>query len=260
MRIDADGIGHRLGGAAVLAGVGFRAAPGELVGLIGPNGAGKSTLLRILAGLLAPDAGTVRYDGRAASDIGRADLARRLAYLAQATPVHWPLTVAALVALGRLPHARPFGAADAAARTADRAAVERALAATGLLHLRDRAVDTLSGGERVRALLARALAVEAAVLLADEPVAALDPFHQLAVLDLLRATARAGAAVVAVLHDLGHAARWCDRVVLLHRGRVAAEGPPAAVLTPDILAACYGVRVHVGELAGRPVVVPIERM
>jgi len=251
MRVDALGLVVRFGARAALAGVDCALAPGELVGLVGPNGAGKTTLLRVLAGLLPADAGETRYDGRTAAEIGRAALARRVAYLAQNGLAHWPLSVAHVVALGRLPHRRPFSPPSAA----DRAAVEAALAAAEVAELRDRPIGSLSGGERARVLLARALAVGAETLLADEPVATLDPLHQLRAMALLRAEAGRGAGVVAVLHDLTLATRFCDRLIVLAEGRVVADGPPAA-LTDAVLAEAYGVEALRGERDGEPFVVP----
>ncbi|CAO3426092.1 ABC transporter ATP-binding protein [Azospirillum doebereinerae] len=260
MRIDATDVSATAGGRVVLSGVTLGLRMGEFVGLIGPNGAGKTTLLRILAGLAPPSAGTVAFDGDGAA-VGRKApdrqaLARRIAYLAQDGAVHWPLCVEALVMLGRLPHRGRLGGVT----TADRAAVERALATTDTLHLRRRVVGTLSGGERMRVLLARALATEAALLLADEPVAALDPRHQLEAMALLRDAARSGSGsgtgVVAVLHDLTLAARFCDRLVLLSGGTVQADGPPDRVLTDERLRDAYGIAVHRGRAADQPFLLP----
>ncbi|THD48321.1 MAG: ABC transporter ATP-binding protein [Bradyrhizobium sp.] len=251
MRIVASGLTLGYGGRPALAGVDCALETGQLVGLIGPNGAGKSTLLRVLAGLQTADAGEVRYDGQAAKQIGRAALARRVAYLTQSGVAHWPLSVAHVVALGRLAHRRAFASPSAA----DRAAIEKALAAAELGDLRDRSIATLSGGERSRALLARALVVEADMLLADEPAAALDPLHQLRTMELLRNAAREGTGVVAVLHDLTLAARFCDRLIVLARGRIVADGPPAA-LTDAVLAEAYGVTALRGERDGEPYLLP----
>src|SRR5262249_3849091 len=162
----------------------------------------------VLAGLASPSAGTVRYDGKAQGEYGRNDLARRLAYLEQGGQVHWPLRVDHLVTLGRLPYRRPF----AGLSKAGPAAIERGLTDAEVANLRDRSAATLSGGERMRVLLARALAVEAAMLMADEPTAALDPLHQLRIMQLLRSIAERGSGVVVVLHDLSLATRFCDRL------------------------------------------------
>ena len=228
-----------LGGRAVLRGVDVAVRPGEVLGLIGANGAGKSTLLRVLAGLQRPDAGTVTVDGAGLAAIGPQRLARARAYLPQGGVAHWALTAEEVVALGRLPHRR--GLADPGLHAA---AVARAMHRTGTAGLRDRVLDTLSGGERMRVLLARALAVEAPLLLADEPIAALDPLHQIRIMQLLRTLAAEGGAVAVVLHDLPLASRFCDRLLLLHDGRALAEGTPADVLTDAHLGRAYGVSVR----------------
>lgn len=256
MEIEARGIGVAPGGARLLEDVNLRLRPGELLGLVGPNGAGKSTLLRVLAGLRPPDAGSLLYDGRPAAALSRGELARRLAYLAQGGEAHWPLRVARLVALGRLPH-QGLRRRESAA---DRAAVERALARVGVAGLAGRTLAGLSGGERRLVLLARALAVEAEFLLADEPVAALDPHHQLRVMELLRAEAERGRGVVAVLHELPLALRFCHRLALLHRGRLLAVGPPAAVLGDAGLASAYAVTAVRGEREGEAFLLPWRRL
>lgn len=252
MRIEAETISVRLGSVDALQAVDFSANAGEIVGLIGPNGSGKTTLLRALANLRAPDSGWVRYAGRSAADVGAPELSRQIAYLAQGGEVHWPMRVEALVALGRLPHRRRLQRSAAA----DRAAIESAMLAADVAFLRERTMSQISGGERMRVLLARALAVEAPMLLADEPVAALDPLHQLQVMELLRRKAADGGGVVVVLHDLALAARFCDRLVLLSNGRVLATGEPAAVLTDANLAAAFGVDVVRGEHEGAAFVLP----
>jgi iron complex transport system ATP-binding protein len=244
-----------LGARTVLQGIDARIEPGMLVGVIGPNGAGKSTLARAITGLLKPAAGEVRLDGDPVHGLARAALARQIAYLPQGQTVHWPLSVERLVALGRLPHLGPFSTIG----RADRAAIERAMERAEIVLLRDRAVTELSGGERARALIARALAVEAPVLIADEPLAALDPGHQLQMMALMGAEARAGSLVVAVLHDLAMAARFCDRLILIHRGRLVADGPPATVLTEENLRDCYGIRAWTGAIEGQAVVLPLAR-
>jgi iron complex transport system ATP-binding protein len=252
MDIEASNITARYGDTPVLRAVDFAARAGEMVGLIGPNGSGKTTLLRILANLRAPEAGTIRYSGKTAVELGARNLARRISYLAQGGEVHWPMRADALVALGRLPHRGAAGGADAR----DRDAVMRAMAAADVSHLRERTMRQVSGGERMRILLARALAVEGELLLADEPTAALDPLHQLQVMTLLRASVRDGHGVIVVLHDLALAMRFCDRLVLLAEGGVLVEGSPAAVLTDAHLARAYGVDVVRGERDGVPFLLP----
>jgi len=247
MAIGAHDITVTIGGKPILQQVSLTIRPGQLLGLVGPNGAGKTTLLRVLAGLLDPGHGSVAYDGDSARALGRQALARRVSFLAQGADISWPLSVEAVVGLGRLPHRRPF----AGPSKADMTAIAAALYHCDVAGFRERTMGTLSGGEQRRALLARALAVEAPYLLADEPLAGLDPLHQLGVIELLRRTARRGAGVVVVLHDLTLAARFCDRLVLLGAGRLIAEGPPASVLDDERLAAVFGVAAvrshHEGE-------------
>lgn len=243
----AHNIGVTLGRRAVVAGVDIAVHGGELVGLVGPNGAGKTSLLRALAGLL-PCSGTMALDGKPLSDFSPASRARRIAYLAQGGTVHWPLSVARLVALGRLPHLEAWTRPG----PADDAAIAGAMQSCNVAQLAQRSVASLSGGERARALLARALAGDPKLLLADEPVAGLDPYHQLSVMDLLRERAAQGCGVVIVLHDLALALRYCDRVYLLAEGRVLAAGTPREALSPEGLARAYGVRASLAEIAGHP--------
>ncbi|GBD48330.1 ABC transporter ATP-binding protein [Methylopila sp. Yamaguchi] len=248
MEIRVENLTVRLGGVPRVDRVSLALRPGQLVGLIGPNGAGKTTLFRALAGLREPDEGAVVYDGRPLSEIGRRAVAKRLAYLEQSSEAHWPLRADHVVALGRLPHRR-FGRA---ALPGDAEAVDRALRAADAEAFRDRPMRALSGGERARVLLARAFAVEAEWLLADEPVAALDPSHQLGVMERLAETARGGMGVIVVLHDLTLASRFCDRLVLMAQGRVIGDGSPEEVLTDAAAATAYGVtlaRAAVGEEA-----------
>lgn len=234
----AKGLVVQLQGRTVLNQVDFAVAPGELVGILGANGAGKSTLLKSLMGVYALQAGGIQLNGQPLHDWPAAARARRLAYLAQGHVAHWGLSVREVVALGRLPHGT---------HRDDAALVERVLAQTGLQALAQRNVLSLSGGERARTMLARALAVCPEVLLADEPLAALDPAHQIRIMQLLRAEAEAGLGVALVLHDLPLAARFCTRVVVLHDGRVYGDGPPAQVLHDQALAEVFGIgvaRIH----------------
>jgi iron complex transport system ATP-binding protein len=236
-RIEATGISVRRGGAEVLKGIDAVVSGGEVVGLIGPNGSGKTTLLLALAGLVPRTAGSVLVDGEPLETLGPDRRARRIAYLEQAPAAQWPITVERVVALGRIPHRSPLGPETGA----DRAAVDRALDRCDLGPLAARRVSELSGGERARVMLARALAGEPAILLADEPVSELDPFHQLQVMERLRAEAAAGMAVVVVLHDLSLAMRFCDRVCLLDRGTVAASGTAEAVIGSDAAERVFAV-------------------
>nr|WP_295662849.1 ABC transporter ATP-binding protein [Polymorphobacter sp.] len=239
--LTANGLTVRFGGRAVLDRVDVACSPGKVTALLGPNGAGKSTLLACLAGLRAPDDGTATLDGTGILALDRRERGRRIGLLPQTPDVHWDIDVATLVELGRFPHRAGWGRSPA-----DAVAVERAIAATDIAALRDRVVTTLSGGERSRVLLARVLAGEPAWLLADEPLASLDPAHQLDVLAVLKAAASAGAGVVVVLHDLNHALHVADDVVLLRDGRVVAAGPVEAVLTEARIAETYGVATEIG--------------
>lgn len=250
--LTAENLHVTLGRRRVLHGVDVRVAERELVGLIGPNGAGKTTLLRALAGLLAPEAGRVTFSGKTLASLPPRTLAREVGYLPQGGGSYWPVTAAELVMLGRLPHLGPWQKPG----EGDHAAVTAALAATDATHLAGRKVTQLSGGERMRVLLARALAGEPRLLLADEPVSGLDPYHRLEAMEHLRALARDGKGVAVVLHDLTLAARYCDRLVLLDEGRVVADGPPSTVLSPDRLASVYRVRALHGFEGGEPFVVP----
>jgi iron complex transport system ATP-binding protein len=238
----------------VLRGLDLVAGPGQLTAIIGRNGAGKTTLLRTMAGLVAPRAGAVLLDGTPLGGWERWRLARALAYLPQERLVHWALSARAVVALGRLPY-QPFGAGESAA---DRTAIDAALAAMDAAHLGHRPVPELSGGERARVLIARALAQEPRALLADEPAAGLDPAHQLTLFRHLAGLAAAGRTVVVAVHDLSLAARFCHSIALVHEGRTLAAGKPADVLTPQHLAAAYGIRAHLRAVDGVPVVLPID--
>ena len=244
-----------LRGRRVLDRLSLDLAGGGLVGLLGPNGAGKTTLLRALAGLVAPESGRVLLESEDLGSMPPRERARRLAYLPQNPECAWPMTAEHVVALGRL----PWGSIDVE-RPDTRAAVEASLRETDAIHLMQRPMSELSGGERARIFLARALAGQPRVLLADEPVADLDPSHQIGVMEMLRRRAGTGTLVVAVLHDLGLAARFCDRIVLLQGGRVVADAPPTAALTPEALATVYGVRVHREQIGGHLVIVPVERV
>jgi iron complex transport system ATP-binding protein len=255
MSLEARAIEVRYGDNVVVRSVDLDLAPGELVGLIGPNGAGKTSLLKALAGLVAAS-GQVSWQGRALSSLSADERARTIAYLPQSPVANWPLAVGELVELGRLPHRR-YGQA---LQPADREAVARSLAATEMREFATRTVDTLSGGERMRAHLARAFAVEAPVLFVDEPVASLDPYHQLSVMQLLERYRAEGRLVVAVLHDLNLALGACSRLLLMDEGALVADGAPAAVIDAATLAQHYRIRAWLAEHEGRRVAVPWERI
>ncbi|WP_242138315.1 ABC transporter ATP-binding protein [Sphingomonas sp. TREG-RG-20F-R18-01] len=254
-RLAAEGIGLSLDGKRVLDDVRLAFRRGRVTALLGPNGAGKSTLLACLAALRTPDDGAATLDGTDVQRIDRRVRARAIGLLPQAADVHWNIDVATLVGLGRLPHRGRWGET-----AADRAAVARALAATDMTGFARSGIEHLSGGERGRALLARVLAGEPDWLLADEPLASLDPGHQLDVLARLRLIAAQGSGVVLVLHDLHLAARIADDAVLLRDGKVVAAGPAADVLTAPLIAAAYGVDVEIGLTpAGYRFILPIAR-
>ncbi len=238
MKLEARSIRVHASGKPIVNTASLSVSSGELVGLIGPNGAGKSTLLKAMLGLRPKISGDILLDGEDFLAQPAHLRARTLAYLPQDRRVEWRLPAADIVMLGRYPHRARFGAPT----PEDRAAVARALDAVDGHALLDRPINLLSGGERTRILLARALAVEAPILLADEPIAALDPYHQLHVMEVLRARAHAGAAVLAVIHDLALAARFTDRIVLMHEGAIAAKGRPGDVLTAANLARIYRIQ------------------
>ena len=247
-----DHVGVTLGRREVVRDIHAEFGPGTLTGIVGPNGAGKSTLARAILALV-PATGQVRVDGVDAAAMPRAELARRIAYVPQGQTLHWPLTVERLVGLGRLPHLAPMSRiADT-----DTAAIERAMERAD--DLRDRIATELSGGERARVLFARALAVEAPALIADEPLASLDPGHQIDVMDMLRAEAAGGALVIAVLHDLTLAARYCDRLLLIDAGQIVADGTPTEVLTAERLRAVYGIDARVETEGDWPTITTFGR-
>ena len=248
LKLSAQDVVIRLAGNLVLDGATLDLKAGELTVLIGPNGAGKTTLVRALAGLI-PAEGRIAIEGRSLASLAPRERARRIAYLPQGHVFHWPMAVAAVVALGRHPFADAFsGLSDA-----DRAAVERALVATATVPFAARSVTTLSGGERARVALARALASEAPILITDEPTVSLDPRHQLVVMELLAKVAHGGTAVLAIVHDLVLAARFADPVVIMDRGRLAAQGAARDVLTPDRIESVFGVEADIIDSAVGPI-------
>ena len=252
-----DAVTVRIGHATLLEGVTLDVRPGEVLAVVGANGAGKTTALRVLAGELRPHAGAARLDGAPLAALDGRALAVRRAVLPQASALPFDFAVLEVVLLGRTPHR--------AGRDADLEAAHRAMRTAGVAALADRRYPTLSGGEQQRVHLARALAQldapgdGARYLLLDEPTSALDIAHQHAVLRTARQRAAAGDGVVAVLHDLNHAAQYADRVAVLAGGRLVACGPPRDVLTPDVVARAFGVAVVVTEhpCAACPLLVPV---
>ena len=241
-----------LSGRTVLHDVSLSLPSGQLVALVGPNGAGKTTLLRALAGLV-PSTGTIEVGGDRLSSLALRERAKRFGYLPQGHLVHWPLPAKDVVALGRYPH----GATDPARLSPrDEAAVLRAMQATNVVEFSERPVTELSGGERSRVALARVLAVEAPIVLADEPTASLDPRYQIDVMINLRSAADRGVLVVVVTHDLGLAARFADTVLVLSDGRLVAQGKPAQALSEQVMADVFRISAYRADYRNEAVILP----
>lgn len=232
----------------VLSGVSFDVGAGELIGLIGANGAGKTTLMRAALGLI-PHAGRSSL-----AELPPRARGRMAAWMPQAREIAWPVTVQTLVMLGRTPHLGPGQGPSAA----DHAAVERAIAALGLAAFRQRTATRLSGGEQARVLLARAMAQETPLLMADEPIAGLDPAHQISTMKTFAQLADKGGSVLVSLHDLGLAARHCTRLIVLGGGRIVADGTPGDVLTPALIRETFGISAWYEQTAQGPVFQPLE--
>ncbi|WP_209424477.1 ABC transporter ATP-binding protein [Pararhodobacter sp. SW119] len=231
----------------VLHDISLSVAAGEFVGLLGPNGAGKTTLMRAALGLM---------QSRGQSNLAALDRrarARAVAWLPQAREIAWPMDVETVITLGRAPHLAPGQCPGAE----DRVAIDAAITRMGLDGFRTRIATQLSGGEQARVLIARALAQDTPLLMADEPTAGLDPGSQIGLMELFAQTAREGRAVVASLHDLGLAVRHCTRVVVLDRGRIAADGAPDAVMSPDLLARVFHITAHFASGPEGPVFQPL---
>lgn len=234
-----ESLAVELGGRTILSGIDFEVSPGEVVGLVGRNGVGKTTLLRLANGALTASSGRVLLGAESVATLPRRRLARGVALVPQDLHVPFPFRVGELVLMGRAPHQPLVGLESETDVELALGALER----LGIGHLADRAITTLSGGERQLVLFARALVQDPGVLLLDEPTAFLDLKHRVEVLREVRAFARSGRAALIVSHDLSLAARSCDRVVLLGSGGIAAVGPPADVLTPENLRAAFGIEV-----------------
>ena len=244
MILSCDALHVRHGQKDVLRCISARFMPGEITAICGPNGAGKSTLLSALASLIEPSWGAVTLSGKPVANMHPLTRARNIGYLPQAAEVAWDISVRNLVGLGRLPH-----------RDAGEAEIRQAIGICGLDGLAERSVSTLSGGEKARALLARVLAGQPQWILADEPLAALDLAHQLAMLRVLRSEAEAGSGVILVLHDLSLAMNHADRVLVLDRGRLVADGPPQHAVSGGTIRDVWGVRAHwVGDPGARALV------
>lgn len=231
------------GNMPVLSGINIAATPGVLIGLVGPNGSGKSCLLKTMAGLLTPTNGRVSIHGQDITSLAPRVRAKRVAWLAQDRSAAWALSVRELVALGRAPYRGRLRKLSAQ----DDAAIDTALKSAHCTNLQDRPFDALSGGEQARVLLARALAVGALILLADEPTASLDPYYQISIMGCLKDEAKAGKIVITSLHDLSLARQFCDRVWVMHQGRLVADNVPDKALSQTILADVFRVSMQNGQ-------------
>ncbi|MEM6909021.1 MAG: ABC transporter ATP-binding protein [Pseudomonadota bacterium] len=237
----ADGLTYAVDGKPLVTDATFVLEPGALTMLVGPNGAGKTTLLRLALGLLKPDSGMATLDGEEVSKLAPVQRARKVAYLPQQRPLVWPQPVRDIVALGRF----AYGAAPGHLSQEDEAATARAITACALEGFEERAADTLSGGELSRVHLARALAAETPLLVADEPVAALDPRYQHEVLRIFLEAANEGKSLLTVVHDLSLAARYADRLIWMKDSRIVADGAPGETITPDRLRDVFGIEARV---------------
>ena len=253
-RLACTDLGVVIGGRSILSAISLSIEAGKVTAVVGPNGAGKSTLLSCLAGLRDPSSGSVNLDHADLSGMKARDRARRLAVLPQTPEIAWAVEARTLVELGRTPFIGARGPTKA-----DADAVDRALAAANVMEFEHRLVDTLSGGERARVLIARALAGEPEWLLADEPLTGLDPAHQLDAATLFRRLASQGVGVIVTLHDLSMALRTADRIIVLAEGGVLADAPPEAALTPDILKRAYGVEATLTRGPGGPLIDVVRR-
>ena len=247
MRLDVHDLSWAVEDTRILVDVALSCAPGSFVGLVGPNGSGKSSLLRCIYRVIRPDLGAVSVDGRDVWDLAPRDLARKLGVVLQERPTDTAFTVREIVLMGRGPHKKLLERDT----SEDHLVVASALRRLGIEPLSERSFDTLSGGEKQRVLIARALAQAPRLLVLDEPTTHLDIGHQLQVLRLIRAL---GVTTIAALHDLNLAAAYCDQLVVLKRGSIEAHGNPVDVLTPVLIEDVYGVKATVGRhpLTGKP--------
>ncbi|BFH67511.1 hypothetical protein J27TS7_50890 [Paenibacillus dendritiformis] len=244
--LQAERLACSIGDRPIIHDLSFELRRGSFVGIIGPNGSGKSTLIRMLCGLLRPARGRLLLDGRPHAAYSASARARLIGYVPQDCSLDADFTVGQIVAMGRHPHRSLFRSLS----HADIGCAERAMRQCGIEPLRDRYIHACSGGQRQLAFIAKALAQEPQLLLLDEPISALDIRHQLRTLSLLRGLAREGLAVAASLHDLSLASRYCDRLLLLHEGRIRANGPPEEVLTAEHLYHVYGIRAAIRREPG----------
>ena len=235
--LNGHGIDYQIDGIRILEDIDIRIEAGEMVGLIGPNGAGKSSLLRLLTGVEDCSQGEVRFDETPLAQMSARLRAQRMGYLVQGAMAYWPFSVEKVIELGRIPYQKWWQQTSAE----DQNIIEAAMTKTETLAFRNRIVTTLSGGEQTLVMLARIFATEPDLIFADEPVAALDPYHQLHVMEILRSHANQSRAAIVVLHDLSLAARFCDRLYLLNHGKLYSSGNVNEVLTQKNIAEVYGV-------------------
>ncbi len=252
MSLEAHALSVTLGQRIVIDQVSVALMPGRITAIIGPNGAGKTSLIRALAGIAVPSSGGITLNGTPISALSPNSRARQIGYLAQVSQPHWNVTAAELVALGRLPHRRAFVAPS----PADEAAVAAALIATNSAHLATRQIDQMSGGEQARVKLARVLACDPDWILADEPLANLDPPHRRDVLALLRAVAKRGKGVAIVLHQLSAAADIADDLIMMRDGKIIAAGAKIDMFTPANLRSAFDMDFDVFTHTDRLIVAP----
>lgn len=249
-------LGYQIDDISILKAIDIEVKAGELVGLIGPNGAGKSTLLRLLTCVEKPSLGDILYDDINVNQVSAEERAKRIGYLVQGAKAYWPFSVEKIIGLGRIPHQKWWQHGS----TEDEEKVQRAMEITETLAYRNRIVSTLSGGEQTLVMLARIFATDPQIIFADEPVAALDPYHQLHVMEILRNHSRDDRASVVVLHDLSLAARFCDRLYIINHGELYGSGTPNEIMTADNIAEVYGVKTRISCDREGVSVTPISRL
>jgi ABC-type cobalamin/Fe3+-siderophores transport system ATPase subunit len=253
--LSAKNLSWHIDKCAILQDISLNLQQGELLGIIGPNGAGKSSLLQVLAGISQADNGELTLYDKPYEQFDRRSFAQTLSYLEQDAQVNWPLLTEKVIELGRSPHLSAYGSLS----ESDRTAVHEAISVTGIRHLTGRSVSSLSQGEKMLVALTRIFATQAYVILADEPIAALDPYHQLLIMELLRAhSKKSGAAAMVVLHDLSLAARFCDQLLLMSAGRIVSTGPPELVLSAENLREFYRILCY--SDFSQSVIQPLERL
>lgn len=256
LSLECTNLNWKIKSKPILRDINLTLRPNEVLGIIGPNGAGKSSLLKVLAGVIKPDSGSLKLQGDYYHNVKTRRFSELVGYLEQNSSVHWPLQVRKVIELGRI----PYQGFSQKLSDEDQQAIEAAIAATGIAPLLNRVITTLSEGERMLVAICRILSTQSQIILADEPVAALDPYHQLLILELLQGLAQQqkNFSVVVVLHDLSLAARFCDRLLLLHQGSIVSSGAIEQVLTPAILGRYY--KVHTDIDYHKQVVLPLSRI